>query len=139
VLVAGGGGRRRVAPAPAATSLAGAEAWAALAPDNVAEPWPSAEQRAAFERFCAWLCEESARAAAHAATQALYLASLALRVAELAPAAAAWRSRLLGYVWAFVANALRGASDLAGAEAGFGAAWRLWYAGAADGSPALAE
>jgi transcriptional regulator with XRE-family HTH domain len=82
------------------------------------------------------LCAESVRAAADLATRALHLARLALRVAELVPEDGAWRSRLLGYAWAFVANAQRVGSDLPAAEASFATAWRLWRAGgAAEGGP----
>jgi tetratricopeptide (TPR) repeat protein/DNA-binding XRE family transcriptional regulator len=82
------------------------------------------------------LCVESVRAAADRAESALELARLALRVAELAPGEEAWRSRLRGYAWAFVANAQRVASDLVAAEASFATAWRLWRAsGAAARGP----
>ncbi len=77
------------------------------------------------------LCDESVQAAAHRVDLAVELAGLALLVAELAPGEPAWRSRLLGYCWAFVANARRVASDLPGAEEAFALAWRLWRAGAA--------
>lgn len=83
------------------------------------------------------LCAESARAAPDTADRALHLARLALRVAELAPGKPAWRSRLLGYAWGFVANAQRVGSDLPLAAASFATAWKLWQAGAtcAAGSP----
>jgi transcriptional regulator with XRE-family HTH domain len=75
-------------------------------------------------RFWSWalaerLSEESARAAAHRADQAVELARLARRVAELTPGSEALRSGLLGWVWAFGANALRVQGDLLGAEEGF--------------------
>ena len=82
--------------------------------------------------LCARLCARSTRAAAHSAAEAMQQALLALRIAELVHEPIAWRSRLLGYIWAFVANAQRVSGDLATAEASFAAAWRLWRAGDAD-------
>jgi len=85
------------------------------------------------------LAHESERAAADRADLALELAQLALRVAELAPGAPAWRSRCLGYCWAFVANARRVGDDLDGAEEAFAEAWRLWRAGDGADPDLLAE
>jgi tetratricopeptide (TPR) repeat protein len=76
------------------------------------------------------LCEESIRAAAHRADGAVELARLALRVAELAPGSEPWRSGLLGWVWAFVANSQRVQGDLPGSEEGFLRSDRLLEAGA---------
>jgi transcriptional regulator with XRE-family HTH domain len=76
------------------------------------------------------LCAESVRAAAHRADRAAELARLALRVAELAPGAEPWRSRLQGYAWAFVANARRVQGDLPAAEEAFVRSGRLWEEGA---------
>jgi tetratricopeptide (TPR) repeat protein len=77
------------------------------------------------------LCDESVRAAAHRADDALELARLGLRAAELSSGSEAWRSRLLGWVWAFVANARRVKGDLPGAEEGFRRSDHLLAAGAA--------
>jgi len=77
------------------------------------------------------LCAESERAAAGDPQQALELADLALRVAELVTGEPAWRSLLAGYVWAFLGNARRVASDLPGAEKAFCQARKLWEEGAA--------
>jgi tetratricopeptide (TPR) repeat protein len=76
------------------------------------------------------LCNESAEAASDRTDRALELAELAHRVAELAPGEEPWRSRLLGYTLAFLANARRVACDLPGAEAAFVQAWKFWSAGA---------
>jgi len=76
------------------------------------------------------LCEESVRRAAHRADEAVELARLGLRAAELAPGSEPWRSRLLGWAWAFVANARRVHGDLPGAEEGFLRSDRLLEAGA---------
>jgi len=84
------------------------------------------------------LCAESVKAAAHDADLALELATLARRVAELAPAEEPWRWALLGYVLAFLGNALRVRGDLPGADAAFAEANRLWEAGMVAGPGPLA-
>ena len=83
------------------------------------------------------LCAESERATAGDPQQALKLAELALRVAELTSGEAAWLSLLSGYVWAHLGNARRVASDLPGAEEAFRGAWQLWEAGSAADSGLL--
>jgi transcriptional regulator with XRE-family HTH domain len=111
---------------------AAAKLWEAL------EKLPAGRRRLVIEtepKYWTWalaerLCEESERAAAHQADAAAKLARLALRAAELVPGNDAWRSSLLGWVWAFVANARRVQGDLPGAEEGFLRSDRLWEAGA---------
>jgi transcriptional regulator with XRE-family HTH domain len=76
------------------------------------------------------LCAESAKIAAHSAKEARELAELARRLAGLVPGGEAWRSLLLGYAEAFVANAVGVSGDLKAAEAGFLRARTLWQAGA---------
>jgi transcriptional regulator with XRE-family HTH domain len=76
------------------------------------------------------LCHESERAAANSADQALDLARLALRVAELAPGDPLWSQRLQGYAWIFIANARRVGGDMPAATEGFVAARQFWEAGA---------
>ena len=106
-----------------------AELWATL------ETLPPGRRRLAVEReskYWTWslaerLCAESERAAADRAAE---LAGLALRVAELSPGPQAWRWRLEGYAWAFVANARKNKGDLPGAEEAFLSSDRLWEAGA---------
>jgi transcriptional regulator with XRE-family HTH domain len=118
-----------------------AELWARLASGTAAQRRRLIKRSREFHRWdlSERLCEESARAAAHDAAEALELARLGLRVAELAPGSAGWRSRLRGYVWAFVGNALRVGSDLPGAEAAFVRAWKLWSEGAGSDPGRLAE
>jgi transcriptional regulator with XRE-family HTH domain len=115
-------------------ALAGDEA-VPVAEDRVvaAELWESLKDLSAGRRrlivetdrrYWAWalaerLCEESVRAGAHRADKAVELANLGLRVAELAPGSESWRSCLLGWAWAFMANARRVEGDLPGAEEGF--------------------
>ncbi len=76
--------------------------------------------------LCVLLCEESAKAAASNARMALDLGELALLIAEHVPGSAAWRSRLQGYAWGFVASARRVANDMPAAEADFARVWKLW-------------
>jgi transcriptional regulator with XRE-family HTH domain len=89
-------------------------------------------------RFRTWaLCErvaaESIAAAPNHPRQALELAELARRMAELAPVAGPWRSRLQGYAWAHVSNARRVCNDLPGAEKAMREALRLWAEGEEPG------
>ena len=81
--------------------------------------------------LCELLCEESERAAARDASQAIELAELALHIAERVPGSDAWRARLQGYAWAFLANALRVDNDLDAADLAFAVARALWESGAA--------
>jgi hypothetical protein len=95
------------------------------------------ERRVIVERlpeFQSWamaelLATESAGAAAKSADLALELVRLAERIASLADLPGGWRSRLQGFVRAFLANALRVAGKLREALAEMEAAWRLWRAG----------
>ncbi|HXO21361.1 MAG TPA: helix-turn-helix domain-containing protein [Thermoanaerobaculia bacterium] len=80
---------------------------------------------------CERLCAESERAAADDARRAYGLARLALRVAARVLTDDAFRSRLRGYSWALVANALRVANFLLAADRAMGYAWKLWESGAA--------
>jgi tetratricopeptide (TPR) repeat protein len=75
------------------------------------------------------VCLESERAAAHRVSEALAWADLALLIAERCPGDERWRSRLLGFCWAHVANARRVRHDFDGAEEAFVRAWDLWRAG----------
>jgi len=77
------------------------------------------------------LAHESEKAAAHSASDALELARLAVRAAELSPGEDAWRFRILGYVWIFLANAIRVGGELQESDEAFGKARQLWEAGAA--------
>ena len=73
--------------------------------------------------------EGSLRKAAHKPEEALELAELALSIAERIPGEESWRSRLMGFCWAHVANARRVANDHAGADDAFAHTWELWRAG----------
>jgi tetratricopeptide (TPR) repeat protein len=89
----------------------------------------------ASQQFHKWavaerLCDESEKAAASSAANALEMARLALRAAELAAGDPVWCQRLQGYVWIFIANARRVCGDMPEAVQGFAKARHLWEAGA---------
>ncbi len=69
--------------------------------------------------FLARLCDESEKAAAHRASEAVALADLALKVAERAPGTEGQRTGRLAYAWGFVGNARRVSNALGAAEAAF--------------------
>jgi transcriptional regulator with XRE-family HTH domain len=81
------------------------------------------------------LCQESAAAASDDAQLALSLARLALRAARQVAGPAAWRARLAGYAWAFIANALRVGDSRRKADAALRTAWKLWKEGVAADLP----
>ena len=77
------------------------------------------------------LCDESVQATAGGQGQeALQQTRLALRVASLVRDDPSWCSRLQGYAWAHLANALRAGGDLREAAEGFERAEALWMEGA---------
>jgi tetratricopeptide (TPR) repeat protein len=86
-------------------------------------------------KFRTWaLCErvaaESIEAAGEDPKEAVRLAQLALRIAELCPGPEAWRWRLEGYAGIHLANAHRAAGNLPPARAARGRAKKRWEAGA---------
>jgi transcriptional regulator with XRE-family HTH domain len=85
------------------------------------------------------LCEESERAAARSAAEALELATLGLRAAQLALGEPAWLARLQGYAWAFVGNARRVGGNLPAADQAFATARKLWDQGAEAGNGEVEE
>jgi tetratricopeptide (TPR) repeat protein len=125
-------GELPMSPPQAADRLQAEDLWVRL------ERWPRSTRLALVEEvpeFRSWalaerLCAESIQMAGDP-QQALELAELALRVAERVTGESAWRSLLTGYVWAFLGNARRVASDNPGAMKAFSQAWELWDAGAA--------
>ncbi len=78
------------------------------------------------------LCDESEKAAAHKASDAVDLAGLALSVAELAPGTEAQRAGRLGYAWSFAGNALRVSNKLHEADAAFATSCELYPPGLAE-------
>ncbi|MDP9120036.1 MAG: helix-turn-helix domain-containing protein [Acidobacteriota bacterium] len=105
-----------------------ANLWAELKACPVRERRIRVEQGVRYRSWalCERICAESAKAAAHDAGQALGLAELALRIAELGPGSEGWLTHLQGYVWVFMGNARRIGSDLPGAAEAFVRAWKLW-------------
>ncbi|HVT18888.1 MAG TPA: helix-turn-helix transcriptional regulator [Thermoanaerobaculia bacterium] len=89
--------------------------------------------------LCAKLCDESVRAAVASADRAQALAGLALRIAGTVVGDRAWQSRVQGYAWAFVGNALRVAGHLRRADRAFARAWALWRAGAGSAGVELVQ
>lgn len=86
--------------------------------------------------LCEKVVAESIERAANEPREALGLAELALRIAELAPASALFRSRLRGYALACVSNGHRVCQDVRSAEDAFLRARGLWVEGAI-GDPGL--
>ena len=98
-----------------------------------------AERRLLFvedsRKFRTWaLCEgvaaESIEAAGEEPKEAMRLAQLALRIAELCPGLESWRWRLEGYAGFHLANAYRAAGNLPPAREALARAKKLWEAGA---------
>jgi hypothetical protein len=101
---------------------------------EVVEDAPEFQTWALAER----LCDESRRAAANDAREALHLADLALWIAGRVEGEE-FRSRLLGYAWAYKGNALRVSGHLSRADEAFARAWELWKAGAGVEAALLPE
>jgi transcriptional regulator with XRE-family HTH domain len=134
-------------------SLLSREGEALQAREQAAPLWTRLRRHTAEERlglvegslkFRSWaLCErvaaESIAAAPNHPRQALELAELARRIAELAPGTESWSRRLQGYAWAHVGNARRVCNDLPGAEEAMARAWKLWEAGGPEGEGILNE
>ena len=100
-------------------------------------PWQRRRRAIQFSPRPSWnpalvrcLCHESERAAAADPAEATELAELALWVSERSERGGEHgRLRLLGYSWAFKANALRVSSKLAEANEAFFQAWQHWETG----------
>ncbi len=86
--------------------------------------------------LCERLAAESIEEAASRPAEALRLALLSQRIAELVSGHEPWRRRLQGYAGAHVSNALRVNSDLPAADAAFSRAKKHWEDGA-PGDPGL--
>ncbi len=78
------------------------------------------------------LCDESEKAAAHKASDAVDLADLALSVAGRAPGTEVKRAGRLSYAWAFAGNALRVSNKLHEADAAFATSRTLYPPGLAE-------
>ncbi|HEX3532183.1 MAG TPA: hypothetical protein VH988_34415 [Thermoanaerobaculia bacterium] len=105
------------------------------------------ERRALVEIFASYrswalaelLCQESIRAAAHKIEVALELAELAVFIAERVEEDERWRSFLIGFCLAHVANAQRVATEFDAADETFGRALALWKTGEGVDPYPLAE
>jgi tetratricopeptide (TPR) repeat protein len=73
-----------------------------------------------------WLSEESAQAAARSAAEALELARLGLRAAELMKGDAALTAAVKGHAWAFLGNAHRVDGNLVTSDTAFVTARAFW-------------
>jgi transcriptional regulator with XRE-family HTH domain len=87
------------------------------------------------EEYCTWaLCErvaaESIEEAGDDPQEAVRLAQLAVRVAELCPGTEAWRWRLEGYACIHLANARRASGNMPEAREARARGKKLWEAGA---------
>lgn len=85
--------------------------------------------------LCLLICEQSRRAAANDARIALELATLAVRIADLAPGEEASIALLKAYAEAHLANALRVSGDVQSAATVFRRVKLLWQ----KGGPAVAQ
>jgi transcriptional regulator with XRE-family HTH domain len=86
-------------------------------------------------KFRSWAFSElvaakSIEMAPSSPAQALELAGLALRIAELCPCGELLRQRTEGYAWFHVANSRRVVNDLRGSDLALATAAKLWEAGA---------
>ncbi|HKH48604.1 MAG TPA: helix-turn-helix transcriptional regulator [Thermoanaerobaculia bacterium] len=87
------------------------------------------------QKFRSWalverVAAESIAVAPKSPADALKLAQLAVRIAELCPGEDWLRSRAQGYAWFHVSNAQKASSNFEDAEAAMSLARRLWEAGA---------
>lgn len=123
--------RATSSPKPEEGGLA-ADLWVRLEPRNPRQRLALVEE---LEDFWSWdLCElvaaKSIEKAPSSPLEALKLAELALRIAELCPNDEGLSRRAQGYAWFHVANARRVTNDLLGSDAALSTARRLWEAGA---------
>lgn len=92
------------------------------------------EESPGFQNWlvCVRLCDESEKAAAHKAQEALEWASLACEVARRGPGSDTWRSRLRGFAEPFLGNALRVGNEYQAAEDAFARGRQYWRKGRDD-------
>ena len=148
--VAAGVGRLATEFARSTLSLLALEGEALGAREEAKRLWTRLERHEAEARvavvegsteFQTWaLCElvsaKSIEVAPSSPAQALELAGLALRIAELCTGDYWLCERTKGYAWFHIANARRVANDLPGSGAALATAIKLWEAGA-SGDPGL--
>ncbi|MES1242623.1 MAG: tetratricopeptide repeat protein [Acidobacteriota bacterium] len=97
-----------------------------------AERWRRVEEQEIYRTWavCERMALESERRAAHDADEAVDLARLAVRMAELTPGSGEWRARMGGLCWGFLANARRVKGDFPASDSSFLQSDHLWQAGA---------
>lgn len=117
-----------------------ASLWARLRRRTPRERATLVEAGPAFRKWalCEKVAAESIAAAPNHPREALDLAKLAVRIAELVPGDIDWRRRLQGYALAHLSNARRVCNDLPGAEEAMARARTLWEEGE-PGDPGLLE
>ncbi len=96
------------------------------------ERWRMVEE---YEAYRTWaLCEraafQSVKLAAHDADEAVDLARMSVRMAEMTPGSKEWISRVGGLCWGFLANARRVKGDFPASDTAFLQSDRLWKVGA---------
>ena len=143
-------GRLAAEFARAGLSIVALEGETLQAREEARRLWPRLERRKADERLLlveeavevrTWAMVElvsakSIERAPSSPAEALELAELALRIAELCLGDEWLRQRAQGYAWFHVANARRVTNDLPGADMALSKAKPLWKAGA-PGDPGL--
>lgn len=113
---------------------AAAGLWLRLERRNSRQRWAMVEEIEELRSWalCEIVCAKSIDVAPSSPAQALELAELALRIAELCPGDEWLRQRVRGYAWFHVANARRVTNDLSGSEVALAKAIKLWRAGAPE-------
>jgi tetratricopeptide (TPR) repeat protein len=120
---------RRLAAVPgAADREAAAGLWLRLEPRNSRQRLAVVEELPEYRSWalCELVCAKSIEMAPSSPAQALELAELALRIADLCSGEEWLRRRTRGYAWFHIANARRATNDLAASVAGLDAAAELW-------------
>jgi tetratricopeptide (TPR) repeat protein len=132
---AGRAPRRLESPGPGSDDRCPAEAlWNRLQVRNPHQRLALVEELEEFQswKLCALVAAKSIEAAPSSPADALELAHLALRIAEICPGEMRLRQRAQGYAWFHVANARKAANDLPGCEVALANAKSLWKADLAD-------
>ncbi len=115
-----------------------AELWKRLEPLTAEERLLLVEEAEEYRNWalCERVAAESLEWAGNQPQQALGLAELALRIAELTPGKPTWRLRLRGYALFHIANSYRVCQKMGSAEAALLQAIQLWQEGN-PGDPGL--
>ena len=127
----GGAGPRKLWSPPEEVREKALELWKRLEDCDDGSRWYLVETWEEFQHpgLAELLCHLSEEVASDGADQALALAKLAHRVAQLAPGIPLEKKRLLGYTLVFLSNALRVSGDLQAARKRFQEGLPSWLAG----------